>query len=372
MARPGLIPQLTVGVLAVAVTGLIAVQILNLGPLLPQLALVGGLGAIVAVLLAVGLRRPRLVTAAGAGLLMAYALTLVDRSDSSVAATSAPVIAGGIVLSIQLAWWATELRTTARESALDLARRGAQLGASAVVAGLIAEVIWQASRIHLGQGLSFLVFGLLAAIGLAALFLAVSSLRRTPRREPLIARSTMQPRAIYLPSHSLSPHKGLSTLIVPADAPTSRRRRNGVGLRSMIAGVLLLADAAVIAIALYFSGISKGPNAAPAITLGLTVAGAIVMGWLGLSVEALVRPVTTFEELSPANTPPPPTGLGSLGVIRSMTRRAWKTGRCDAEFGTYLASLDSRLAEARSPDKAPKSLAEVGALLADLERGTDA
>lgn len=371
MARPGLIPQLTVGGLAVAVTGLIAVQILNLGPLLPQLALVGGLGAVVAVALAVGLRRPRLVTAAGAGLLMAYALALVDRSDSSVAATSAPVIAGGIVLSIQLGWWATELRTTARESGLDLARRGAQLGASAVVAGLIAEVIWQASRIHLGQGLSFLVFGLLAAIGLAALFLAVYSLRRPPRRQPLIARSTMQPRVIYLPSRTLSHHKGLSRLIVPADAPLPGRERTGVALRSVIAAVLLLADAAVTAMALHFSGSAQTKNAAPAITLGLIVAGAIVMGWLGLSVGALARPVTTFEELSPAKNPPPPTDLGSLGVIRSMTRRAWKTGRCDAEFGTYLASLGNHLAEARGPAKAPKSLTEIGTLLADLERGTD-
>jgi hypothetical protein len=368
VARQSLIPQLSLGFLAVAVTGLIAVQILNLGPLLPQLALVGGLGAIVAVVLAVGLRRPRLVTAAGAGLLMAYALALVDRSDSSVAATSAPVIAGGIFLSIQLAWWATELRAKARESALDLARRGAQLGASAVAAGLMSELIWQASRIHLGRGLSFLVFGLLAAIGLAALFLAVSSLGRTPKRQPLVARSTMQPPSMYLPSHTLSIQKGLSRLIVPADAPPPRRERNGFALRSMIAALLLLADAAVTAVDLHYSG---AKNAAPGIALGLIVAAAIVSAWLGLSVGALVRPVANSKERSPTYTPPPPSDLGSLGAIRSMTRRAWKTGRCDAEFGTYMASLSERLAGEHELET-PRSVVDVGAMLTDLDRQTDA
>jgi hypothetical protein len=164
----------------------------------------------------------------------------------------------------------------------------------------------------------------------------------------------------------------MSRLIVPAEAPSSGRERNGVALRSMIAAVLLLSDAAVTAMALYFSGSLQPKNVAPAITLGLIAAGAIVMGWLELSVGALARPVTTFHELSPADAPPPPTDLGSLAVIRSMTRHAWKTGRCDAEFGAYLVSLSNRVDQAHGPDQAPKSVTGIQSLLTELERVTDA
>ncbi|HVC22387.1 MAG TPA: hypothetical protein VNH82_03030 [Candidatus Dormibacteraeota bacterium] len=369
MARPGLIPQLTVGSLAVAVTGLVAVQILNLGPLLPQIALTGGVGALVAAALAVGLRRPRLVSVAGVGLVLAYALAVVQRPDSSVAAASAPVIAGGIFLSTQLGWWATELRTTARESAVDLTRRGAQLGASAVAIGVIAEVIWQAGRIHLGQGLQFMLLGLLAAIGLVALFLGVVTRRRYARNQLLSDQPALQPRSADGHSGLVSTPKRFGRLVAPADATSSRVAHNRVALRTMIAAILLLTDAAVTAVDLHYSG---AKNAAPGIALGLIVAGAIVLAWLGLSLGALVRPVADLEERPLTHKPPPPADLGSLGVIRSLTRRAWRTGRCDAEFGTYLVSLGDRLAGEHEMETVPRSVADIGALLADLERAADA
>jgi hypothetical protein len=391
VARPGLIPLLAVAGLAIGLTGLVALQLLILQPVLPAVALGSGAIAIIIIVLAIGLRRPRVVTSAEVALLLIYVLVLVGRSASSLASAAAPIVAGGVFLSAQLGWWAIELRTPVHEATPALWNRAGQIGASSLGAAIVAELIWQASRIHPGSGVVFVAVGLLAAIGVVVLYMRITA-PQTEARATAAQKPSFQPRSERnrYRKHPRTTRQwllgALDSLVRPAGTQAPWRSRHSTKVQTFLAIVLLLIDAGFTLVAL---GSSVQPkiidgvrsfvgtgNAAPAIAFGLIGAGAIVLGWLALYLRSRVSPVgSAISHLR--DEPPQISTLSDLETIRVMCRRAWRSGQSDLELGRFLDSLGTRLADNSLPSVAgdtppPTFLAQVESTVDQMERVTDA
>jgi hypothetical protein len=392
MARPGLIPLLVVGGLAIGLTAVVALQLLVLQPVLPAVALGVGAIAMITIAVAIALRRPRVVTSAEVALLLVYILVLIGRSASSLASASAPILAGGIFLSAQLGWWAIELRTPAHEATPALWNRASQIGASSLGAAFVAELIWQASRIHPGSGIVFVALGVLATIGVVALYVRITAPRTwvpstgAPKSS---AEAGSEPNRYR--KHPRSTRQRLlgavGSLVRPADIhkPWRSRSRHSVRLQAFLAIVLLVIDTgftlAVLGTSVHpkiidgvRSFVSTG-NAAPGIALGLIGAAAIIAGWLALSLRSVVSPLAA-DTSRLADDSPQVSTLTDLETIRTMCRRAWRSERPDPDLERFLASVGNRLGDKSSESVAadssgPTSLARLESTLRNLEHIAD-
>lgn len=360
MARSGLMPLLAVSGLAIGLTALAVLQLLVLQPVLLAVATAAGVAAIGGVALAIGLRRPRIIATAEFALLLLYVLVLAGRSVSSLASASAPIVAGSLFLSAQLGWWAIELRTPAQEATPALWNRAGQIGASSLGAAALAELTWQASRIHPGRGIVLLAIGLGAAIGVVGLYLlstphpTVSP--ETPASDPGLES---WPENASLRRHQVASRhwllRALDGLIRPADSYAPWRSHQSLAMRTLVAIALLVIDAGFTLVAIgsnvqykFVDGVgydSYGAqaNAAPGIALGLIGAAAIILGWLVLYLRSAVMPPRTSISSMPDDSPPINT-LSDLEAIRVMCRRAQRSRRSDPEFERFLDSLGGRLA----------------------------
>jgi hypothetical protein len=393
VARPGLIPLLAVTGLAIGLTILAALQLLILQPVLPAGAIGAGAAAIVSLALAVGLRRPRIIAATEVALLLLYVLVLVGRSASSLASASAPIIAGSVFLTAQLGWWAIELRTPVHEATPALWNRAGQIGASSLGAALVAELIWQATRIHPGRGIAFLTIGLLAAIGMAALYLRITTQQKAAP-SARFSQPSFQPRSGHFRSRRPSTATrhvvfgAVGSVVRPADAHAPWRSRHSVLAQTWVALVLLVLDAGFTLAAIgssvhfksaegiqYESFVGK-VNAAPAIALGLIGAAAIILAWLVLYLRSSVSPLgTTINR--PVEDAPPISTVDDLETIRVMCQRAWNSGKPDLELVRFLDSVgkglsDNSGASASRDTSPPTSLAEIESIVEQMERVTDA
>lgn len=390
MARPGLIPLLTVAGLAIGLTAVVALQLLILQPVFPAVALGVGAIAIIIIAVAIGLRRPRVVTSAEVALLLIYILVLIGRSASSLASASAPLVAGGIFLTAQLGWWAIELRTPAHEATPALWNRASQIGASSLGAAFVAELIWQASRIHPGSGIVFVALGVLATIGVVALYVRITAPQTWV---PSIGapKSSVEPASEpnRYRTHPMSTRPWLlrrvGSLVRPADIHKPWRSHRSIKTQTLAAILLLVID---VGFTLAAIGSSVHPvtvhgvksfastiNAAPGIAFGLIGAAAIILGWLALCLRSFIGPLGPARSPLP-DDPPQVSTLTDLETIRTMCRRAWRSGRPDPDLERFLASIGNRLGDSSfksfaTDSPAPATLVQLESTVTNLERIAD-
>jgi hypothetical protein len=388
MARPGLIPLLAIAGLAIGLTAVVAMQLLILQPVFPAVALGVGAIAIISIAVAIGLRRPRAVTSAEVALLLIYVLVLIGRSASSLASASAPIVAGGIFLSAQLGWWAIELRTPAHEATPALWNRASQIGASSLGAAFVAEVIWQASRLRPGSGIVFVAVGVLATIGVVALCVRIAAPQMPYRGSPKSSVGPGSERNRYRKRpRSTRPWLlgSVGRLVRPADMHKPWPSHRSIKTQTLAAILLLVIDGGFTAAAIGSSvhpvtvhgvkSFATGINAAPGIALGLIGAAAILLGWLALCLRSFIGPSEPARSPLPDDSTQAST-LTDLETIRTMCRRAWRSGRPDPDLERFLASIGNRLGDnsfksfaVDSP--APASLVRLESTVANLERTAD-
>jgi hypothetical protein len=139
----------------------------------PPLGLFGAAGAAVLVVaLLVGRAGPvapaLVLVAAG------YAATLVAR-DANALDPAAPLVACGLLLVAELAYWSVELASSGRaEPRVPLRRLAALVGLTAAALALAAGVL-AATAIPFGGGLAWNLVGIIAAAGAIALIAELSS-----------------------------------------------------------------------------------------------------------------------------------------------------------------------------------------------------
>ncbi len=172
MARHRLTAQLGVAGLCVGCVGGAAGSVLRLGPHNPTLhlaaALVAGAGVVgLAVALVLGRGVAAAAPAAVGAVAIGYALLLLDGTGS--AAAFAPLLAGGLVLAVELAILASDLRRRAREPRADRVRRALGIGVAALLAVALAEACLAAARAAtLPGGAAATTIGVAAALALLA------------------------------------------------------------------------------------------------------------------------------------------------------------------------------------------------------------
>jgi hypothetical protein len=387
VARPALIPLLAVSAFAIWTTGASALQLLILEPVYPGVALAAGAIGILAVAVAIVLRRPRIVTCAELALVFIYVLVLVARPAASLASATAPIIAGGVFLSAQLGWWAIELRTPAHEATAALLNRAGLIGARSLGAAILGELIWQASRVHPGSGVAFLAIGLLAMIGVAAVYLRVTARQAVTPPFAMAAESSLQsgPRSHRSRGKPRSIRQLLLSAVRPPDFYPAWRSRRSMKTQSLVAILLLLID---LVFTLGAIGSSVHPqtidgvrtfvstgNAARGIAFGIIGAGAIILGWIALYLRSSISPSSSATGRPSENSSRAVT-LTDLETIRMMCRRLWRSGHPDLDLNQYLDAMGGELAgsypESVSTDRpAPASVAQVESLLAKLESVAD-
>jgi hypothetical protein len=378
--------------MAVLITGLVAIQLLALNPVLPALAIGCVAMAVLLIALGMGLRRPDLIAFSAVALLLLYALVLIGRTSASLASAAAPAIAGGLLLSLQLGWWTIELGSPAHQPAAALWRRGAQILASSLAGAGLGALIWQASRLRPGASLVFVAVGVLAVLGVVVVFLRISSgwPAQVPMEYPaqLLALES-QMNGARTPAKSL-PAQVLALLgrwARPEYALGPRRRPPGRSRRIGLAGSLLLADAVVTVLAIFathkrgvldvssisFSGTS---NVAHVLAFSIVIAGAAVLAAL---TPHLTSVPGGFSFSKPARRSAGPSLAGTsaeLDSIRSMCRQAENSGHPGPELVLYLDSIASRLTPGRRADRSPtvsakSSLRLLDSLVRELERRAD-
>lgn len=384
MARPTLIPMLPVATVATGLTAVVALQLLILEPVLPAAALGAGAMAIILTMLAIWMRRPRLVTSAVAVLLLIYVLVLIGRSASSLASAAAPIVAGAIFLSTQLGWWAIELRTPAHETAPAVWNRAGQIAAGSVGSALCAALIWQGSRIHPGRSFVFLTVGLAAAIGVILLYryicgrqirVPVSVSKAAPHKRLMRGHRAISPR----PSGLLL--RRARHVVRPPDTHSAWQARHTMRAYTFEALALLIVDLGFTLAAIgsnvhpiIVHGVqtaSSTINAAPGISFGVLGAAAIIVGWLSVYLRSIVGPLE-FTDCRPLGDSPQASTLSELETIRTMCRRAWRSGGTDADLNRFLSSLYKRMGadsshHSSTAGAAGTTLAQVDAIVVELE-----
>jgi len=112
-------------------------------------------------------------------------------------------------------------------------------------------------------------------------------------------------------------------------------------------------------------------NAAPGISFGVLGAAAIIVGWLSVYLRSIVGPLE-FTDCRPLGDSPQASTLSELETIRTMCRRAWRSGGTDADLNRFLSSLYKRMGadsshHSSTAGAAGTTLAEVDAIVVELE-----
>jgi hypothetical protein len=351
------IRPLAVGVVAIGVTCVIAIQLDLLGPVVPNVGAFLLLAAIAAVTGAVLLQRPALVTTGAGLLLLTYALTLIGRSSSELAMTTVGVVAGGIFLVAELGWWMVDLRTPVHEDLGAIWRQASRYGLAAIGVGLLAELVLQVSRVPPGRGVEFSVIGIAALAGIVALAarlaangaLPSAENERAPYPAQGAAQNTVDPRTRRRPHRLSAAWKGL---VGSPLAPQRPRSRQALIAQTGLAMLLLVLDAAVVlAIVASSSSYTKpltsrtafSANLSPAVEAGIVIAGAVVVSWLLRLLVYLASP--SFPVPPDARpTRSRSTELSELEVIRDACRGASESGTLTGDLRRLLVTISSVLA----------------------------
>ena len=135
---------------------------------------VAGVGALGVVLVAAAviLRRDGLVALALAALGAAYALSLF--LPEGLLDAWAPLVAAGLLLVAELAYWSLELTTPVRAERGIVRRRAALVAAAAVVAAPVGALVLAAATVAVAGGILWDAAGIAAAVAAVGLAAAVA------------------------------------------------------------------------------------------------------------------------------------------------------------------------------------------------------
>jgi hypothetical protein len=128
-------------------------------------------GAIAVLVLALALWRGWTTAVAWALVLLAcgYALSLSLGPERATIDAAAPVIAAGLLLVAELAYWSLELRDPGRWEGPLLARRLAVLGTLALVSLALGSVVVVFTTLETGSGVGLTLLGVAAAVATLAI-----------------------------------------------------------------------------------------------------------------------------------------------------------------------------------------------------------
>ncbi len=170
---------LVVGGVATILALAIGFELSLLGPVLPVLALAIPFLAAIGLAAAVLVQRPALVTAAAGLLLLSYGLVVTGRSGSILAISTVGLVAGGTFLTLQMGWWAVELRTPAHEDQAAILHEAARITTAAVAVGVAAESALLFAQIQVGAGVAMVIIGV-ASLACIVIVAAVLAAAQTP------------------------------------------------------------------------------------------------------------------------------------------------------------------------------------------------
>jgi hypothetical protein len=136
---------------------------------LPLLAAAPGLLAALVLALALWRGWPTAVAWALALLASGYALSLSLGPDRATIDAAAPVVAAGLLVVAELAYWSLELRDPGRWEGPLLGRRLAVLGALALVSLALGSVVVVFTTLETGGGVGLTVLGVAAAVATLAI-----------------------------------------------------------------------------------------------------------------------------------------------------------------------------------------------------------
>jgi hypothetical protein len=351
------IRPLAVGVVAIGVTCVMAIQLDLLGPVVPNVGVPLLLAAIAAVTAAVLLQRPVLVTTGAGLLLLTYALTLIGRSSSGVEMTTVGVVAGGIFLVAELGWWMVDLRTPVHEELGAIWRQAGRYGLAAIGVGLLAELALQVSRVQPGRGVEFSVIGIAALGGIIALAarLAANGALPSAENERALYPAGGAAQTPVAPRTRRGPYRLSAAwmwLVGSPLAPQRPRSRQALIAQTGLAILLLVLDAAVVLAVVASSSSYPKPltsrtvfsaNLSPAVEAGIVIAGAVVVSWL---LRLLVYLASPSFPMTPTARPARSRGteLSELELIRDACRGASESGPLTGDLRRLLVTISSVLA----------------------------
>ena len=345
---------LVVGGAATVLAFAIEFELSLLGSVLPGLALALPFVVAISVAVAIWLQRPALVTTATGLLLLSYGLDVTGRAGSGLSMSTVGLVAGGAFLTLQLGWWAVELRTPAHENRSAVLREAARIGAAAVGVALAAEGAVLLTRIPVGAGIAVVLVGVasLVAVVIVAVVLGASQASPATGSDPSAWLEPQPPRSTGRHQTRWSKIRG-RVLQTAQGAPLTTFR--GRSRQSMVAttglSLLLLTVAALVVLTALGPVTQPGSTVRAAVRsaditatgeLAVLFAGAIVLNWLVRLLLQLSRPALPAGLTTPRHHDAPDLPA-ELELIAHACRNVSSEGQLSDELRRILASLATQL-----------------------------
>ena len=345
---------LVVGGVATILASAIGFELSLLGPVLPVLALAIPFLAAIGVAAAVLLQRPALVAAATGLLLLSYGLVLTGRSGSILAISTVGLVAGGTFLTLQLGWWAVELRTPAHEDQAAIRHEAARITTAAVAVGVGAESALLFAQIQVGAGIAMMIIGV-ASLACIVIVAAVLAAAQTPA-------PTGSPRVDWVvpaPSRTGGPPTNpwsrllrwaCRAAVGSPLTPSRPRSRQGMAATTGLSLLLLGAVVVVVLLGLAAHVTSKTPlgvrstDLRAVADLAVLMIGAVLLNWLVRLLLHLSRPphFGTRPVRRRRETPETPS---ELDLIAHACRNVSPEDRLTGDLQRMLVALATRVGE---------------------------
>ncbi|MHB8331901.1 MAG: hypothetical protein ACYDEA_06860 [Candidatus Dormibacteria bacterium] len=353
MLRP-----LAVGGIATILACAIGVQLGLLGSVLPVVALAVPFAVAVSMAAAVLLQRPALVTATAGLLLLDYGLVLTGRAGSGLAISTVGLVAGGTFLTLQLGWWAVELRTPAHEEAAVIWRDASWVAMAAVAVGLSAELAMLATRIAVGVGVIMVIVGVLSLAAIVAVAARLAARQASSTTwESITGRAHIELSAAVGPtvsSWSRVTRRIRNAVVGSPLAPSRVRSRRSMAATTGLS-LCLLAVAAIVAVTALGSaahptsavpGSGRSANITGVVELAILFTGAVLLNWLVRLLLNVSRP-TVHGTRSDFLNGRQPESLSEVEVITHACRSVSADSPLDGELRRILMSLATQLGDHR-------------------------
>ncbi|MGA9774728.1 MAG: hypothetical protein WBU92_02285 [Candidatus Dormiibacterota bacterium] len=349
-----MLKPLVVGGVATILAFAIGFQLSLLGSVLPVLALAIPFAAAIAMAAAVLLQRPALATTATGLLLLSYGLVVTGRSGSIVAISTVGLVAGGTFLTLQLGWWAVELRTPAHEDQPAILREAARVTTAAVAVALAAEIAVLIAEIPIGAGVVAVIVGVtsLAAVVTVAIVLAASEAPATAGTTRVAGAAPAPFRAGGPPSNPWSRLLGWARRTTVGSPLTLSRPRSRQDMAATTGLTLLLlgADALVVLLGLAAHLTSataravRSTDSTAVAELAVLMTGAVLLNWLVRLLMHLSRPAELRADSVPQRGAPPETP-SELDLIAHACRNVSPGTRLTGDLQRMLVALATKVGE---------------------------
>ncbi|MHB1640890.1 MAG: hypothetical protein ACYCUD_13840 [Candidatus Dormibacteria bacterium] len=347
----------------------IGFQLSLLGSVLPVVALATPFVVAIGMAAAVWLQRPALVTASTGLLLLSYGWDMTGHAGSGLAMSTVGLVAGGAFLTLQLGWWAVELRTPAHESRSAMLREAARIGTAAVSVALAAEGAMLLTQFRVGSGIEVVLVGVasLAAMVVVAIVLAIAQAPLATGSDPFAPMGSELPRSPGRRPTGWSKIRRLALQAAKGTPLTTFRRRSRQSMATTTGlSLILLAVAALVVLTALNPVTQPGSTVKAAVRsadikatgeLAVLVAGGIVLNWLVRLLLQLSRPALQGVRTTsrPQDAPDLPAELELIAhACRNVSSRARLTGelqRMLVSVATQVGTQEiaSQLAQGGTP-----------------------